>query len=284
MARTVSQIQQQLLENIAADSTLGPLLTSTSKRAIYRLLCFIVATAVAGLEQLQDVYTTYIESVAARSAAASILWIQSKMFEFQYSSTSPQVIQLINTVPQYPVVDTNLRIITACSVSSTTSNSVVIKVAKGSPLQALSTLERSAAQSYIDYIGVAGIKYDVVSLNPDKLYVQADIYYNGQYSSIIQAQTIATLNQFLQQLSLTNFDGSLKMTDLEACLRNANGVVDVVLKNVRGREDSVAFVNGIDLILNTAVQQRQWKTVAGYVIEENTPGKTFTDTLNFIPQ
>ena len=39
------------------------------------------------------------------------------------------------------------------------------------------------------------------------------------------------------------------MTDLEGFIRNIEGVNDVLLKNVRGREDSAAFSAGIDLIL-----------------------------------
>ena len=65
MARSVSLIQQQMLDNIAADATLSTLLTSTSKRAVYRLFTFIVAVAINALEQLIDIFTASVEATAA---------------------------------------------------------------------------------------------------------------------------------------------------------------------------------------------------------------------------
>ena len=74
------------------------------------------------------------------------------------------------------------------------------------------------------------------------------------------------------------------MTDLEDVIRNVPGVNDVVMNNVRGRADTDAFNAGIDLILGTAIIQRQWVTVAGYIAGETTMGKTFADSLTFIAE
>jgi len=62
------------------------------------------------------------------------------------------------------------------------------------------------------------------------------------------------------------------------------GVNDVVLNNVRGRDDASSFSNGIDLVLNNTVISRQWNTIAGYIVQETTTGKTFADSLTFIGQ
>jgi len=285
MARSVDEINDYivtaLVSNFAAIGiTINP--TLWSKRNLIRALCYTVAIAQALMEQLQDIFMSNIEAVVATAAAASPKWVQAKMFEFQYSATDPQVIALINTVPVYPTVDPTLQIITACSVTSDISNVVAVKVAKGNPFVALSSSEKASAQGYINTIGVAGIQYEVISLNPDNLYIAADIYYQGQYASVIQANVIAVINQFLQDHSVNNFDGKLKMSDLEETIRDIAGVNDVVLKNVRGRADSDAFAAGIDLILGTAVIQRQWSTIAGYIISETTAGKTLADSLNFI--
>lgn len=284
MARTISVINQQILDSITADTTLAPLLTSTSKRAIYRLYAFIVAVAINFLEQLMDIFTSNVETIASTVAFGTPAWLQMKMFAFQYSATNPQVIQFIDTVPQYPVVDTTLQIITACSVTTDTSNFVSVKVAKAKPLTALSSAELSAAQGYVNLIGAAGITYNVISLNPDKLYVNANVYYQGQYSAIIQANVSDAINNYLQTLSTVNFDGSLKISDLEGIIRNVAGVNDVVLLNVRGRADADAFTAGIDLVLGATIIQKQWKTISGYIGEETTTGKTFADSLNFIAE
>lgn len=293
MARTVAQIQQTMMDAITANPDLQytdennivrPLTYNTSARAIFRAFTFITATAIAFLEQLMDLYVTTIEGIVARSPGASALWVQDKMFKFQYDATTPQIVQLINTVPQYPTVDETKRIITACSVTSNVANTVNIKVAKSNPYTALSTLELNAAQSYIDTIGVAGIDYNVISLPADKLYIQADVYYLGQYSAVISTTTIATINNYLQMLSQQYFDGKLQMSDLESVIRNSTGVVDVVLRNVRARADATPFANSTYYVQNNAVVTRLFNPAAGYIVEETTSGQTFADSLNFIAQ
>lgn len=287
MARTVSTIQTSIESELVTNfANIGITLDTSkwSKRNILRLLCFTFATVAAYIEQLMDALKLQIETTASQSAAAAPLWIQAKMFLFQYSSTTPQVLQLINTIPQYPIENAIFRIITACSVTSVTPNEVTIKVAKESPFQALTNDEISAAQGYINLIGTAGIVYSIVSKSSDKLYVRANIYFQGQYSSVIQTNVISALHDFLQNISLSNFNGSVKMADLEATIRTVEGVNDVVLVDVRGREDTSNFAAGIDLIKDQTVILRMWSTVAGYATEETTSGKTFADSLNFIAE
>ena len=283
MARTIAQIQAQIVATKQAQPELAGL-TSTSKRAIWNLWTFVIATCIGIFEQLLDSFLLSVEAQVNASAGASILWLQAKMFQFQYDAITPQVVQLINTVPQYPVVDATKQIVTACSVTSSLSNQVTIKVAKSNPYVALVSAELTAAQSYINTIGAAGISYTVISLNPDKLYVQASIYYQGQYSTVIQQNVIDAINSFLQNLSITNFNGSMKISDLEGVIRNVAGVNDVILNNVKGRDDASTFANGVDLVLNNTVISRQWDTVAGYIVQETTSGKTFADSLIFIAQ
>lgn len=287
MSRTVdeinSYIKAQLVTNFAAIGiTIDP--TTWSKRNMLRLICFTMATCQALLEQLQDLFQQTIEDIAAKAPAASAPWVQDKMFKFQYSATDPQIIALINTVPEYPVVDPTLRIITACSVTSSVSNETQVKVAKGNPFVALSPPEKSAAQGYINTIGVAGINYVVISLDSDKMFIEADIYYQGQYAAVIQANVIAAIEAWFVDRATNNFNGTVDMADLEGIINKVTGVNDVVLKNVRGRADADAFAAGIDLILGTQVIQRKWQTIAGYIGQETDTGHTFTDSLNFIAE
>lgn len=287
MARTVAEINSYIVDQLVSQMSLVGITidpTLWSKRDILRAICYTVAIAQALVEQLQDAFMSDIEGVVATAAAASAKWVQAKMFAFQYSSTNPQIVALINTIPTYPTIDPTLQLITACSVTSDASNNVTIKVAKSNPFTALASLELSSAQGYINTIGMVGIQYNVISLSPDQLYVQADIYYQGQYAAIILSNLVTAISNFLTQSAVNNFNGKIKMSDLEAAIRNTQGVNDVVLKNVRGRASTDAFSAGIDLILATDVLQRQWSTVAGYSIPETTAGKTLADQLNLIPE
>jgi hypothetical protein len=281
MARTVAQIQQQILDNIAADSTLNAQLTSTSKRALYRLFSFVVAASIAIHEQLVDAFTASVEAVAAAAAPATAAWLQAQVFKFQYSATTPQTVNLDTTTlaPAYPTTDTTLRIVTQCSVKTDITGVVRVKVAKASPPVALSAGELSALQSYVNTIGVAGVSYLAISQNSDKLMVAADIYYNGQYSAIISTNVISAINTFLAALP---FDGTLYVSDLQAAIKAVEGVKDVVLQNVVARDDSTALASGTYLVQGADVLIRQRATISGYIVGETTAGSTFANTLNFV--
>lgn len=281
MARTVNSIQKQMLDAVAADDTLKDQLTSESKRAIYRLWTFIVAVAIAVMEQLADAWRSDIEKVVAAAAPGSAQWLQAQVFKFQYSTTTPQVIQLINLAPVYPIIDASLRIVTRCSVTTDLSNSVTVKVAKGSTPEPLDGLELAALQSYINTIGVAGVDYNTISQAADRVYVEADIYYKGLFSSVIKSNVILAINNYLAGIP---FNGRVKVDDMRAAVRAVPGVEDIVFKNVRARSNATAFGSGTALVQNNTLASRFWPTLAGYAISEDTAGQTLADKLNFISE
>jgi hypothetical protein len=280
MARSINEIQASIIANVQAQPELAAA-NSTSKRAIWRLWTFVVAVAINFLEQLMDIFQGEVEATVALSAPQTAQWVQDRVFRFQYDATNPQIVQLINLVPEYPVVDPDLRIVTRCSVRSTVSNQVQVKVAKGEPPAALAALELSALQSYIDIIGVAGVEYLVTSTASDKIFIDADIYYNGQFSAVVQTNVIASITNFLASIP---FDGSVKMLDLEIAIRNTEGVNDVVFNNVRARKDADPLASATYLIQANELIARLWPTISGYIVGETTAGNTLADTLTFIPE
>jgi len=293
MSRTLQQVQTSIIANIAANpdmvytdenNVVRNITYNTSKLSLWYLWTWIMAAAIVVLEQLMDVYTTNIEAIVARSAAASTLWIQAKMFQFQYDATDPQVVPLIDTIPQYPVVNTSLCPIIACSVTSDYANNVTVKCATGSPLVALDAPVLAAAASYLNVIGDAGITYNVVSLSPDKIFIDADVFYNGMYTAVIKNNVIAALNDYFVTLSKINFNGSIKMSDLENVIRSVTGVNDVVLNNVKAHTDAQSLSQSLYLIQNKQVVNRLYSSVAGYLIQETDSGATFLDTLIFTAQ
>jgi hypothetical protein len=280
MARSIDEIQAAIIADVQADSTLSGL-TSTSKRAIWRLWTFVIAVSINILEQLIDVFKTNTDATVLLSSPQTPQWLQDKVFKFQYSATNPQVIQIIDLVPQYPVVDTTLRIVTRCSVKTNLAGSVTVKVAKGTTPAPLSGGELAALQSYVAIIGVTGVAYAVTSTDSDKIYINADVYYQGAYASIIQTNVIDAVNSFLASLP---FDGTMKINDLEMAMRQAEGVNDVVLKNVVARANGTALVNGTYLVINNQFVGRLWPTISGYMVTETTSGSTINDTINYIAE
>lgn len=287
MARSVAEINSFIVSNLVAQmATVGITIDPTqwSKFNIMRNMCYTVAICQAYMEQLQDVFTASLEAIYNKSAAASNLWIQAQMLVFQYSATNPQVLQFVNNVTGYAVIDPTLYIITACSVSVTISGQVIIKVATGNPFAALSGPQVAAAQAYANYKFTSGINYSVVSLDPDRMYIEATIWYQGLYSSTIQAAVIAAINAFFQDLFIEEFNGNIQMSDLEQAIRDVPGVNDVELFNVSARPATTGYGGGTSLILATAIISRLYVAQAGYCIAEDTTGHTPADSLTLIAQ
>ena len=287
MARTVQECYEYITTNLttqfaAVGITIDPNLWS--KRNYMRLLCYTFAIAQSLFEQLADISIAKMQDIQNKSAAATKAWIQDKMFKFQYSATTPQNVAIVNGVPQYPQEIEEFKIITACSVTSTVTQTVNIKVAKGDPLAALAAGELTAAQDYINTIGTAGVTYVVQSSNPDRLYIKATIYYKGIYSAVIQQRVIDTLDAWMLNLSKTDFNGYVYVAELQKAIDNIEGVNDVFLEDVDARYSTQSFGGGISLVDAGDVLQRRYLTGAGYIIQEDTVSQTFADTLTFVAE
>ena len=120
----------------------------------------------------------------------------------------------------------------------------------------------------------------VVNLPSDKIYIEGTIKAFGSYSAVIETNVIAAINNYLASIP---FNGILKVIDIEKTIRNVEGVDDVILKNVRARGGGITFPSGTSLINNYALVPGQsfYETVSGYIVEENTAGNAFTNTLTF---
>lgn len=281
MARTIEEIRDLLDAAQAAESTLSTL-NNPSQTAEYNLWKDIYAMIQNMDEQLWDILRDEINAAIALAAPATPTWIKYKVEQFQYSATNPQVLQLINFVPTYPVIDTDLQIITRCAVKTIGNNTVRVKVAKSDPPTVLTALEASSITGYIASIIPAGVVFQLVNVAADKLYIAADIYYDGQYGSTIQDEVIASINAYLESLPA---DGIIEVSSLQNAINDTLGVTDVKITTIKARQDSTAFGSATVVYnLATGVNLRVWNTVSASAVEETTVGQTFADTLTFIVQ
>lgn len=273
MARSIALIKQQLLDQKNAQAALSGL-TSTSQTAIWNLWLFIQAFAINIFEQLLDSYKTEIETVANSAIPNTDAWVQAQAFKFQYGDN----IQLVNLVPTYTTIDTAKQIVTRCSVKTDNNKICQIKVAKDTGK--LTTPELNALTTYYGYIGNAGISYNIISDDADRIEIAADVYYDGQYTATIQSNVEAALNTYLANIS---FDGIIYVSKIEDTIQGVQGVKDIKLTIINARRDSVAYGNGsVVYNLSTGTNARLYQTYAGYIEEENTSGHLFADTINYI--
>ena len=279
MARTTEEIRDLLDAAQAAESTLSTL-NNPSQTSEYNLWKDIYAMIQNMDEQLWDILRDEINTAIALAAPATPTWIKWKVEQFQYSATNTQVLQLVNFVPTYPVIDTDLQIITRCAVKTIGNNTVRVKVSKSDPPTVLTALEAASLTGYVAAIIPAGVVFQIVNVAADKLYIDADIYYNGEYAATISDSVIESINAYLEGLPA---DGTVEISALQNAINDTPGVTDVKLNEVRARQDSVAFASATVVYkLSTGVNLRIWNTVSASMVEETTVGNTFADTLNFI--
>jgi hypothetical protein len=287
MARSIEVIKQQMIEAKNGQPGLAGL-NSPSQSAIWNLWMYITAVAINFHEQLWDIFRTEIEQIAANVAPGTPQWLRSKVLEFQYSSATPQTVQLINFAPRYDPVVPEFRLVTQCSVKITNNRTIVLKVAKGTTtLEPLgippfnltnntldNNAEISALKSYIDAIKFAGTSIRVISLFSDKVQVGANIFYDGQYVKENVKDAIKTaIATYLKNLP---FDGVIYNTKIVDAIQLVPGVLDVQLLYVKARTDS----QGAGVATNVL---RTYELEAGYAIPETVSGYTFDDTINMQP-
>lgn len=290
MARKVSDIVTALDGAQAAQPGLSGL-NSPSQAAIYTLWKYVFALCQNLLEQLIDIKKDEVDAIVENGFVGSDKWLQAQVFKFQYSAAVPQVIQLIDYVPSYPVIDPSLRIITRASVKTTGSRIVTVKVAKQEPPVALTTTELNSLKSYLSNtgngtiagigIGFAGVKTNVASYDADKFYLKANISYNGQYSAVIQANVVSAIELYFANIP---FDGNLRILNLVDYIQAVPGVADVVIQDAAIRADLTPFGSKTYLVQSFTELVSVYPTFAGYVVGETTAGNTLADTLTFIAQ
>lgn len=276
MSRTITQIKQAILAEKALHPELAPL-NSPSQTAIYNLWIYITAVALWVHETLWDLFKKEIESVIANQPVGTVKWVQQKCKDFQYDATTPQIVQLVDFVPAYNPIDDTKKIITRCSVKTQPNKIVSVKVAKSEPPTPLTNLELSSLQGYLDTISFAGVQYSTISVAADYLYLDAQIFYNGQYASVISASTITAINNYLATIP---FDGVVRDSALVDAIQQVPGVTDVVLNNLALRANATAFGMKTYLVQNKTTVYNKYPLTAGYVVGEISPND-FASKLTF---
>lgn len=249
MARTIAEIQTEIINAKEADAELNAL-TSTSSTAIWRLWTYITAFVINIFEQYQDVFKTEITEIIESRRIGSLEWYVSTAFAFQLGDS---LINLNDGNYSYPVIDATKQIITRAS-AKVESSEIKLKVAKGiaPSFTQLTTSELTQFTSYMELVKFAGTAIEYISLNADTLDIQCDIYYDGLLdTATVQANVEASINAFLSTIP---FDGIIKKNSLIEAIRDTANVTDVVFNVITGTQGAVVTPIG-----------REYETVAGYI-------------------
>lgn len=277
MARTISQIKQQILTEKATYSELN-VLNNPSTTSLFNLWAYITAVCISVLENLQDVFITEVETIVNRGVVGSKAWLDYQIRRFQY--TNILILDTVTFLYKYANSDVSKEIISRVSISDGINKEIIIKVAKSEPPTPLTTDEKDALNSYLKQIVTAGVSTNLISTDSDKVRLTAQIYYDGQYSSVIKDNVIIGIKNYLLNLP---FDTQIRVSSIQDSIQNVLGVKDVIINYLEVRADAQAMGTGAKLVVNNQVLNRQVNLYSGYAVEETTALNGFIDTLIFLP-
>ena len=274
MARTQTEIYNSLL---AAKNTEGVLavFNSTSATALWRLLLWVCASGIAGLELLFDAFKSEVDTKAAAAQVGNAQWYRDHIFSFQFGDN----LVFSNGIYSYAVLDATKKIVKRCAVDETIDLTVGgvlrIKVAKeiGGNLTELTTPEKDALAAYVKKIRFAGTKFQLFSNNGDILKVAFQVYYDP----IIPVTTVKTnvetaISNYVANLP---FNGQLLISKLTDVIQTIDGIVDVVFVSAASK-----FSAGDAYQIFTRTQIAG----GGYFRVSTTTGETLNDTIQYIVQ
>jgi hypothetical protein len=177
------------------------------------------------------------------------------------------------------VVDPTKRIITQCSIQENlVDREVLVKVATGdtaATLKPITAQQLSSLKAYIQKVKFAGIRISTISLEADRLYAALSVYYAGELDPlVVKVAVIAAISTYLQTLP---FDGQIYLSKLQDAIQAVPGVNDITLDSIIARPYSTAITNpGLQPVTRVYASQ------AGYIIPEDTPGYTLTESITMI--
>jgi hypothetical protein len=258
MARTISQIQNQILAQITADPVLGTKLTSPSQVAIYNVFSFIVATALSVEENLRDIFQTEIEADIFNAPPGTPQWIVKMVKYFQYSAVTPQYVAVDNFTISYPVVNPSYNVVAQCAVVTLPFRTVEIKIAPADTSSCFDNIPGifpygstgagptvNALSAYLDLINFAGVQFSIVNLYPDYFMCGANIYYDGQFGPSVTANVSVAINNYLANLpfnGVISLYGGYNDPGLINVIQSVQGVLDVEFTNVAIRPNNTSVM------------------------------------------
>lgn len=177
MARTVNEIQTEILNSIANNTVLSDL-NSTSNVAIYRLWAYIMAVAINLHELLFDTHKAEVNDIVKHQKSGRLSWYRTMALNFQYG------FDLLTDSDQFDNEGFNdeqiedSKIIKYAAVNEAEADSrVIIKIAgeEDDELAPISAAQRAAFASYLDEVRYAGVQLTVINYLPDLLFLNLQI-------------------------------------------------------------------------------------------------------------
>jgi hypothetical protein len=252
MARTIAEIQAQIIASVQADSTLSGSLTSTSATAIWRLWTFVFAAAIWIHEQVWERYRVdTLESVAALKPH-TLRWYAQKALDFQLGRILPVGEDRYNNTG-VTAAQIALEKIVKYAAANEQNGTLVVKVAKdvGAEITAPTVAELAAISDYLFQVKDAGVSLLVRGVPADYLRLTVDVYYDATVLSATGARLDGTSSTPVQDavkafLKAVPFDGRFIKNHLTDAMQAVEGVVSPVTRQCQARRHDDPSFQSVD--------------------------------------
>lgn len=229
MARTITEIQNEIFTSITANENLAGL-TSQSKVAIYRLIVFVVSFGIWSLESIFDIHKKELQNELLEQKSGTLPWYRTMALAFQYGFDLLTDSDKFNNNGATDEQIEASKIVKYAAVEEGSEDSrVIIKIAgeTNKVLAPITADQLAAFNNYIDEVRYAGVNVTVINYLPDRLYLNLKIYRdpllidaNGNY--ILGGRPVEdAIRAYMKQLP---FNGELVLVHLVDALQKVEGV------------------------------------------------------------
>jgi len=254
MARTIAQIQAQIILSVQADSTLAQI-NSPSAFAIWRLWTYVVASAIWLLETYFDIHKAEVNEALATLKPHRLRWYQAKTLAFQYGSDLVKDEDYYNNSALTPDEIADQQIVAQASVTEA-DGKVTVKAAKevADELEPLETAEYNSLLAYLQEIKDAGVRLELLSFNADKLKLTIDVYYDplilnadGERIDGTNDDPVGEAARLFLREGLT-FNGLFVVEKLRDALQGVDGVFVPMIRSVSAARYDNPSLSGVDVV------------------------------------
>jgi len=284
-ARTIQEILDEMIVDITARTDLYDAtgadpekLTNPSNASKWYNLLGTFATEVFILESELEDLETDLESRKLEIPTGTLRWHADETLSYQHGDT----LQIIDGLPQYPVIDTAKQIVKYSSATEQ-SGVVLIKAAaddgSGNPI-ALTTLQKDGLTDYWVNKRFAGTGITVISQDGDEMVLTANVYVDGQKISST-GEDQANPGEYPVETAIKNyyktldFNGKFLVINVVDAIQAVDGVKNVIVSACQVKPFGAgSYINVL------ADAEESHIAVAGYIIEDTTTG--LSSSLTYI--
>lgn len=247
MARSITEIHQQIIGQIKADPVLVTEATSTSIVALWYRLAHAVAVCVWTSEVVYDLFRRETDEKIAAMKPHSLRWYALKAKAFQYGFNLVLESDYYNNAGIADTVIAASKIVAYAAVVEQTRG-LRIKVARdaGTDLAPLSVNQLDAFKAYMARVKDAGVKLLITSDPADSIKGKIDVYYNplvlnsngGRNDGVSADPVREAFKLYLKNLP---FNGVFVLQNLVDVLQAVDGVKIIDIKEMQAKYGALAY-------------------------------------------